>query len=200
MGELLTATGAKDGMKVAPVPIFNSRRAAVPVASVSKPEFTLLLAIARIELSADEYSLLKELFSQSLDWAYLLSMAELHGLEPLLFQHLRSVAPEAAPYWVMQTLRANCKATALRNLILSAKLVEVSAHLTSLQIDHIAYKGPLLAEIYGSNGALRAYRDLDLLVPQKSLRAVRDALSEIGFGDKYGLNAAQQAASFSRRF
>jgi hypothetical protein len=101
---------------------------------------------------------------------------------------------------VLQTLRDSCKLIALRNLLLSAKLREISAHLTSLQIEHIAYKGPLLAEIYGGNGALRTYRDLDLLVPQKVLGAVRDALREIGFLDRYGLTEAQQAASFRSGF
>lgn len=200
MKQFLTATAAENGIGIAPVAIFDSRRASVPVASASKLEFTLLLTIARVELHTDEQGLLRDLLGQPLDWEYLLAMAELHGLEPLLFHHLHESADEVVPQRVMQMLRNNCKAIALRNLVLSAKLREISAHLTSFQIEHISYKGPLLAEMYGGNGALRTYHDLDFLVPQAKLVAARDALREVGFGDKYGLTAAQQATSFCLGF
>ena len=183
-----------------PLPISNSRHAATSVVSTSRPEFALLLTIARAELPAYEQSLLQDLLARQFDWDYLVTMAALHGLEPLLFHYLHNNAAAVVPQSIMQTLRNNCRTIALRNLVLSAKLREVSAHLTSLQIEHIAYKGPLLAEMYGSDGSLRAYRDLDLLVPQAKLRAVRDALREIGFEDRYGLTAAQQEASFHSGF
>jgi hypothetical protein len=62
--------------------IFDSRYTRVPVISASKPEFILLLTIARGELLVGEQSLLQELLTQTLDWEYLLTMASLHGLEP----------------------------------------------------------------------------------------------------------------------
>ena len=194
MSQLLLATVAEDGIGTVPVAVFDSRHAAVAAAPAAKPEFMLLLTIARAELDAGERSLLQELLAQPLDWKYLLTIAELHGLEPLLLHHLENAA-EAAPSRVMQTLRGACRTIALRNLVLSTKLREISARLSSLRIEHISYKGPLLAEMYGG-GALRAYRDLDFLVPQAKLGAVRDALREICFRDKYGLTEAQQAASF----
>jgi hypothetical protein len=200
MGQPLAVTVAENGIGIAPLPIFNSRYTAVPVTQTIKPEFFLLLTIARVVLPVGGQSLLQDLLAQPLDWEYLLAMAAQHGLEPLLFHHLNDNAAGVAPQKVMQNLRMNCKAIALRNLVLSAKLREISAYLTSLQIEHIAYKGPLLAEVYGSDGLLRAYRDLDFLVPQVRLGAVRDALREIGFDDKYGLTEAQQAASFRSGF
>ncbi len=178
----------------------DAQRVAVPVASSGEPEFNLLLTIARAELPANQRSRLQELLAQTLDWGHLLAMAELHGLEPLLLRHLRLFASQAVPDQVMQVLRENCRVIAVRNFLLSSKLREVSAQLTSLAIEHIAYKGPLLAEIYGDSGVLRAYRDLDLLVPQKRLEALRDALRDAGFVDRYGLTEAQQAASFRAGF
>jgi hypothetical protein len=64
------------------------------------------------------------------------------------------------------------------------------------QIEHIAYRGPLLAEAYYGNSALRVFRDLDFLVRPERVEATRDALAEIGFHDKLGLKPSQQAASF----
>lgn len=159
-----------------------------------------MLAISRVELQDDERQVFRNLLVRPLDWRYLLDMAGLHGLEPLLFRHLQECAAEMAPQTVMQTLRDKCRTIALRNLVLSAKLLEISAHLGSLGIEHISYKGPLLAEMYGENGELRVYRDLDFLVPSDRLEAVRDALRDIGFEDKYGLSPEQQAVSFRLGF
>jgi len=206
MGQPLAAPAITIGIGIAPSTPFRSEckaassRAAGPLAVVSMPEFSLLLTIARVDLSDGEHRLLQELLAQPLDWEYLLAMATQHGIEPLLLRHLEYDAARVAPQEAIRTLRVNCRAIALRNLVLSAKLREISAHLTSLQIEHIAYKGPLLAEMYGSNGSLRAYRDLDFLVPQAKLMAVRDALREIGFDDKYRLTAPQQSASFRSGF
>jgi hypothetical protein len=200
MTHIAALTVTANGAGAAPLKTFISRYAIASTTSLSDPEFTLLLTIATVHLPISRQKLFKELLTEQLDWDYLLEMAALHGLEPLLFHHLCTAAPEAAPFRAMSTLRTHCKTIALRNLLLSAKLREVSAHLTSLQIQHIAYKGPLLAELYGNHGALRTYRDLDLLVLQEELPAVRDALHQIGFVDRYGLTEVRQAASFRLGF
>ncbi|MGB7547692.1 MAG: nucleotidyltransferase family protein [Terracidiphilus sp.] len=162
----------------------------------SRLEFTLLLTIARVELSRSEQDLLRELLAGPLDWEYLLAMAVRHGLEPLLFHHLHQFGAEIIPQKFMQILREDCMAIAGRNLILAAKLQAVSAHLRARRIEHIAYKGPVLAEAYYGNCALRVFHDLDVIVPPSRLMDTRDALAEIGFSDKSGLSAAQQAVSF----
>jgi len=155
-----------------------------------------LLTIARVELLPDEKILLRHLLAGPLDWEYLLALACRHGLEPLLFLHLHQYAAELVPPNTLQALREDCKTIAIRNLILASRLEGVSSHLRLRGIEHISFKGPLLAEGYYGNCALRVYHDLDILVPQSKLVATRDALGEIGFTDKYGLSAAQQKVSF----
>ena len=162
----------------------------------NRPELALLLTIARVELLQKEKAVLKGLLTSPLDWDYLLLMAYRHGLEPLLYLHLHSLGTEIVPASAMQILRENSKVIAGRNLILASRLKEISQHLCARQIEHIAYKGPLLAEICYGNCTLRVFNDLDILVRSTRLEAARDALIEIGFSDKYGMSAGQQAASF----
>ena len=101
----------------------------------------------------------------------MLSLANRNGLEPLLFQHLHESGPEAVPADAAKTLRENSKVIGARNLILASRLCGISAHLRSRQIEHMAYKGPLLAEDYYGNSALRPFRDLDILVrPHQGLK------------------------------
>ena len=135
MGQTLAVTVSENIAGTTPLPIFHSKYANVPVALTSKPEFFLLLTIARVKLPAHGQSLLRELLAQPLDWEYLLTMAAQHGLEPLLLHHLHNNTDGIVPQEVVQTLRVNCKAIALRNLVLSATLREISAYLTSLQIE-----------------------------------------------------------------
>jgi hypothetical protein len=160
----------------------------------------LLLAIARVELRTGDREVLDELLAGALDWENLLALSARHGLEPLLFHHLHAVSAGAVPESVLFALREECKVIAGRNMILASKLKGISAHLSARGVRHLAYKGPVLAEVYYGSCALRAFRDLDILVPQAQLEAARDALAELGFRDKAGMGAAQQAASFRYGF
>ena len=164
------------------------------------PELTLLRTIARLELTAGEKTLLHHVLAAPLDWQYLVLSAGWHGLKPLLFHHLVQCDAGAAPSAILESLRLDCREIALRNMALATKLQEVSAHLRARQIDHIVFKGPLLAETYYGNWALRASHDIDLIVPPAMLVAACSALGEVGFKDKYGYSAAQQAASFHYGF
>jgi hypothetical protein len=163
---------------------------------VCRPELALLCTIAKVKLIPAEQRLLLDLLAGPIDWQYLLDLAEWHGLEPLLFHHLSRYAGGIVLPETIRGLRESCREIVWRNLILASKLQSVSAHLQSRRIEHISYKGPLFAQAYYGDPALRASYDLDILVPPSRFAAARDALIEIGFSDKYGFSAAQQAASF----
>jgi len=160
------------------------------------PELQLLIAAARVELRPQDESEIGKLLSAALDWDRLLTLAAGHGLEPLLFHHLSEQPAALVPEKVMQTLRAGSRETAQRGMILASRLQGISDHLDARTIEHILYKGPLFAEVYYGNCALRVFHDLDVIVPPEKIVLTRNALAEIGFVDKYGLDETQQAASF----
>ena len=160
------------------------------------PELQLLIAVARVELRPQDETAISNLLSAALDWDRLLTLATAHGLEPLMFHHLSKQSAALVPEKAMQTLRAGSRETAQRGMILASRLQGISDHLHARNIDHILYKGPLFAEVYYGNCALRVFHDLDVIVPPAKIVITRNALAEIGFVDRYGLNDAQQAAAF----
>jgi len=165
-----------------------------------QPELTLLILVARVDLDPSQQDLLRSLLAGSLDWVSLIALAERHGLETLLFRHLHEHGRGLVPADFLRALDEECKRITRGNLILALKLQEVSSHLQLRRIAHIAYKGPLLAETCYGNLALRVFHDLDLIVPQSKLAETRDALTDIGFRDQYGLSRSQQAVSFRLGF
>jgi hypothetical protein len=172
----------------------------MPGTPIHGPEQILLRTVARLTLNSDERRLLCDLVAGPLAWEYVIATAGWHGLEPLLFQHLVQSATGFVPPATMQMLRDKCQAIARNNLSLAKKLQYVSAHLSAHGIEHIVFKGPLLAETYYGNWALRVSHDLDIIVRPALLGSARDVLSEIGFRDSHGYTAAQQAASFRYGF
>jgi hypothetical protein len=160
------------------------------------PELQLLIAVARVELRPQDENALSSLLSAAVDWDRLLTLATGHGLEPLLFHHLSEQSADLVPVKLLQALRAGGRESARRGMILASRLQGISDHLDSHEIDHILYKGPLFAEVYYGNCALRVFHDLDVIVPPGKIVATRNALAEIGFIDRYGLDEAQQAAAF----
>jgi len=159
-------------------------------------ELAVLLTIARVDLGLCESARLRELLAEKIDWALLLALADRHGLVSLLFHHVRQDATDLVPAESMDDLRGRSKDIAQRTLILASHLQRIAKHFFARQIEHIWYKGPLLAEMYYGNCALRESRDLDIIVPRSKLADARDALVELGFSDKYGLRNGQQAVSF----
>ncbi len=160
------------------------------------PELQLLIAVAKVELRPQDESAISSLLSATLNWDRLLTLAAAHGLEPLLFHHLNEQPAARVPEKMMQALRAGSRETAQRGMILASRLQGIADHLDSRNIEHILYKGPLFAEVYYGNCALRVFHDLDVIVPPAKVLLTRNALSEIGFVDRYGLNEAQQVAAF----
>lgn len=160
------------------------------------PELELLIALARVELPLADQSRVNLLISQPLDEDRLLALAADHGLEPLLFHHLSGPNSAGLSERAMQSLRQASRITAQRAMILASRLQAISDHLESRGLKHAVYKGPLFAETYYGNCALRVFHDLDVIVPPENLLEARHALGEMGFADKYGLSHAQQAASF----
>jgi Uncharacterised nucleotidyltransferase len=188
MGDLIQSSGHKALNRIGGVSVPDC-----------PPELSLLLAVANVDLIPDQQDRVCELLVGALDWQYLLDLANWHSLEPLLFFHLDRCAgqsaPEVVPLEIMQSLREKCREIARRNLILTAKLQEVSTHLRSREIEHISYKGPLMAETFYGDLTLRESHDLDILVPPSKFAAAQEALAEIGFGDMHNFSAVQRAAS-----
>jgi len=162
--------------------------------SVARSEDQVLLCIARRRLDPEPAERLRELLQKTLDWDYLLAMAERHCLIPLLHFHL--TAPAASPISpdVMSRLQDASYENTRSSLSLTGELIKVFEFLGANGIRAIPFKGPTLAmRAYGDVG-LRQFGDLDVLVPKRDVPQVKRLLVRRGFSPTPALNSAQQAA------
>ena len=150
-------------------------------ARLPRPEVALLLWCARTDVEAERAERISVLLQQHLDWPLLIQTALQHGVMPLLYQHLRTIGPEAIPTTILQQLREHFHANTGHNLRLTGELLRVLQLLVTHGLPALAYKGPVLAvSVYG-NLALRQCSDVDLLVHQRDYRRVQQLLIAHGY-------------------
>ena len=169
----------------------SGKPALVEVATTAfGPELELLLRIAGEAITGEPAA--NHLQAEPA-WDRLLQLAELHGLEPFLLRWIRR-ARVSAPVEFSERLSRNCAEIAGRNLALGKELVQVSRELGAQGIEHLVYKGPLLAQMLYGSLALRPSRDIDLIVRPEQAKQAFAALEKIGYVEKDNLSARQRSA------
>ncbi len=162
-------------------------------AARARPEVELLLCCARVRVDATQAARIRVLVAAELNWAYLLQLADRHGLQPLLHWHLNAICADAVPAAYLHRLREAFQRVSALNIFLTRELQRLLALFIGQGIEALPYKGPALAaEIYG-NIALRQFSDLDILVRPGDVRQARDILIIEGYAPLPALNDAQQA-------
>ena len=129
------------------------------------------VVVARLPAALASVVLFPELVDAAVD----------HGLEPLLFAHLRSVGCKAGSA-VMDRLRArelqHGHAAAVRMRVLG----EAAGELERAGVPVLVLKGAALAQLVYADPRLRPMRDVDLLIRGGDARRAVQALARCGFG------------------
>jgi hypothetical protein len=168
-----------------------TRAAAVahpPSPALRTAEHALLLACARLSLSADEAARVRRMAS-AVDWPATLALARRHRMIPFLHRHLKDAPlPPAAG----RELRALQREGVHRGLKMAAVLRRLVDALAAAGIEALAYKGPALAmQAYGELG-MRSFVDLDLLVRPGDVPGAIAALWVEGYLPGLALSPAQE--------
>lgn len=121
------------------------------------------------------------LASTPLAWNALFAAASEHTLTALVCKNLLDCAPAALPAAERERLSRSYFESSCRNLALTAELFRVLAALESCGVCATPYKGPVLAAQAYGDVALRAFSDLDIIVPQRQIAAAHRALLALGF-------------------
>jgi hypothetical protein len=152
-------------------------------------EFDLLCALARKELSVDRRERVAGWNCSAVDWSEFLSLAEHHGVLPLVARNLIECGVDVPPD-LDRSLRAAYDANLRRSLWFSAELARIATHFESRQLRVVPYKGPVLAQsLYGDPG-LRSFSDLDFLVSPADFEPAKKTLAEIGYRPSKELSPA----------
>jgi hypothetical protein len=116
------------------------------------------------------------------EWQAMFDEAVRQGVAPLLYQRLSSAPPQLAPSpGVLQVLRHIYLHNRLRNRMIFDEASTVLVALREGGVVAVVLKGLYLAESVYGDPALRPMADIDLLVRETDLDAVRVSLSELGY-------------------
>ncbi len=145
------------------------------------PETRLLLCCARTHMDAESAESIRTILQAGIDWTYLMKIALLHRMTPLLYWHLHTICPEVVPLPALDQLRSHFHANARRNLFLTMELLKLLKLFAAQEITAIPFKGPMLASAAYGNLSLRQFRDLDILVRKRDIVRAKAALASLGY-------------------
>jgi Uncharacterised nucleotidyltransferase len=172
----------------------TSARSRLAFRPESLPELELLLCCARRQSDAGLSARIGELLEERVDWHVLLSLANAHGLSPLLYWHLCRNFSQVVPAVVGETLQHSFQGNVWRNLSLTLELARILKLLASKNISICPFKGPTLAEALYGNIALRQCSDLDFFIRPNDVPAAVETLVCEGYSPVLQLTPAQQTA------
>lgn len=145
------------------------------------PESELLVWCARTVLTDDLKACIRQRVQGSLDWSILGEMAEYHGVIPLLYRNLSTVASDLVPAESLSRLRHKTQVGVLLNRSLAQELITLCETFNARGVPVIPIKGATLAVLAYGDLALRDFTDLDLLVPEASVAQAQAILSTLGY-------------------
>ena len=160
--------------------------------SLVRPENQLLLFVAQPNLDAASKELVRSLLGENLDWMYLMTVANRHGVVPLLQKLLGN---GGVPLHVAAELQDWNEEICQFNLFLTGELVKLFDLFEKHGIRTIPFKGPTLTVQAHGDVGLRQYKDLDILVRKNDLGRVSELLADRGFKPEQDFTGAQQQAS-----
>lgn len=144
-------------------------------------EYELLRLLSRTTLKAEQEAQAGALLQKDLRWGYLGGIAGYHGVQPLLYYHLKRLAPELLGVEPLDRLRAIVGARSAHGLVLVHELGRMAGVFEREGLSVIAMKGPVLAQsIYGGI-ALRPFVDLDLVIDRARFDEAERILAAEGY-------------------
>jgi putative nucleotidyltransferase-like protein len=154
------------------------------------PEMQLLLACCSNNSRSNSHHAIRTLCRQGIDWDVLIQISLIHGILPIVFQHLSTESLECVPQAVMQKLRNHYKANARQSLLLSLELQRILQSFKQAGIKAVPYKGPVLAELIYGDLALRQSADIDIMISKSDVTAASEILVSQDYrpDPKYQLN------------
>jgi hypothetical protein len=155
----------------------------------TQPETELLLLCVSPLRTEARTAHIRQLLDRQPDWNRLESLADSHGLLPLLYWELKS-ATDTLPAALADKFQQNTQ----NSLFLTSELFRILDLFHSERIPAIPFKGPTLAASAYHNLALRSFNDLDMLIHTEDLWRARDLLLAAGYTTRLRLKPGRENA------
>lgn len=128
------------------------------------------------------HSAILSLILSNLNWEYILTFSQQHGIAPLLYKYISNCgAKKLVPEQVYEKLRNIYFHTFSKNTRLFDAMGKLLQQFDLESIDSILLKGSVLAELIYRDIGLRPMDDVDILVKEKQLDAVHALMIENGY-------------------
>ena len=160
----------------------------------NRPENELILQIARREIDRE---LVRALAKRQLDFNYLFSTAQAHGLLPLLQKHLTTAASDVVPGHLLSRLKRESVANSQNILHLISRQLRIHKVFKENRVPVAIFKGPLLSQIVYGEISLRQAGDIDILINRENFGQAKTLLESLGYQMAPNLTPAQLASHLS---
>jgi len=158
------------------------------------PEAELLLLCARKKVEETEKDSIKNLVSGTLDWSYLIDIAHINKLIPILYWNLNEICPDSVPSEYFNYLKSHFQAASKSNLYVTKELFHILDLLEKEDIFAVPYKGPALAVYLFGNLALRGFSDLDIMAHSKDVLKIKELLVNEGYTPEVNITSYMEKA------
>jgi hypothetical protein len=142
--------------------------------------YHLLALCARAECDATHYDRIAQTAAELTDWDEVPTRAEVHGMAPLLYFHLKGAGVEL-PLTARRELQGLYVRHRHASQVRARVLGEVLAAYQEAGIPALVLKGAALSHLVYPEPGLRPMSDLDLLVPRSEVWRAGRVLAELGF-------------------
>ena len=147
-----------------------------PLGADTRPEIALLLSCSRATIDSKHTQRIKELSRNKIDWNCLLSLAERHGLIPILFHRLNAMCSEAVSGSILSRLENHFNANLGYNRFLTGELLRLLNVFENHGILAVPFKGPVLASSVYGDLSLRQFSDLDVMIHRQHVLKAKELL------------------------
>jgi hypothetical protein len=142
----------------------------------------VLLLCITTRMSPAKREIISGILAGTVDWKYLLKLAEFHGVAPLVFHNISTNnLSKLVDRTCLERLQTIYDETLYKNVIYTAELGSILSAFKENGIPAIALKGVTLAEMLYGNPALRTVLDLDILMRRDDLPRAGSLLDEMGY-------------------
>ncbi len=115
------------------------------------------------------------------DYLRLYQLANKHGVYPLLYKALKSIAPDTFSDATESDFKQSNMAVVQHNMLMSGELLQLMQLFDEHGMEAMAFKGPALAEMAYGSVALRQYGDLDILIKKENIGTALALLQNRGY-------------------
>ena len=148
-------------------------------------EIKLLLLLSRSELNSEQNLAVQGLLNQSLNWSYILEIAQKRKLAPLVFANLSGKYAHQTDESNYKLLKKILERYIRSNLLLTQSMIQLVNHFKGKGLTLIPFKGPVLSHIAYQKPFHRYFEDLDFLVSKNQFPRVCNEFLELGLVGNY---------------